>query len=163
MVGFDFILIMCIFYNYIWAQTMFLYKTESFLTFSNKKFPIGGPKSPCPQVTALCVAFYNIKMSHPDIWIWSKYFFHEGNSNVRNSRAEVFCKKGVLRNFPKFAGKHLCQSLFFNKVPGLRPAILLLKRPWHRCFPVNFVKFLRKSFFKEHLWLLLESQYWFWC
>ena len=29
---------------------------------------------------------------------------------------EVFCKKGVLINFVKFAGKHLCQSLFFNKV-----------------------------------------------
>ena len=25
-------------------------------------------------------------------------------------------KKGVLRNFAKFTGKHLCQSLFFNKV-----------------------------------------------
>ena len=24
---------------------------------------------------------------------------------------EVFCKKGVLRRFPKFTGKHLCQSL----------------------------------------------------
>ena len=27
-------------------------------------------------------------------------------------------KKGVLRNFAKFSGKHLCQSLFFNKVAG---------------------------------------------
>ena len=26
--------------------------------------------------------------------------------------------KGVLRNFAKFTGKHLCQSLFFNKVAG---------------------------------------------
>ena len=25
-------------------------------------------------------------------------------------------RKGVLRNFTKFTGKHLCQSLFFNKV-----------------------------------------------
>ena len=50
---------------------------------------------------------------------------------VRNNRPEVFCKKGVLRNFAKFTGKHLCQSLFFNKVAGLR------------CFPVNFVKFLK--------------------
>ena len=25
-------------------------------------------------------------------------------------------KKGVLRNFTKFTEKHLCQSLFFNKV-----------------------------------------------
>ena len=37
---------------------------------------------------------------------------------VRSSRPEVFCKKGVLRNFAKFTGKHLCQSLFFSKVPG---------------------------------------------
>ena len=39
--------------------------------------------------------------------------------------------KGVLRNFAKFKGKYLCQSLFF------------IKRPWHSCFPVNFEKFLR--------------------
>ena len=34
----------------------------------------------------------------------------------RSSRSEVFCKKGGLRNFVKFTGKHLCQSLFFNTV-----------------------------------------------
>ena len=33
----------------------------------------------------------------------------------RSSRPEVFCKKGVLRNFTKFIGKHLCHRLFFNK------------------------------------------------
>ena len=27
----------------------------------------------------------------------------------------MFCKKGTLRNFSKFTGKHLCWSLFFNK------------------------------------------------
>ena len=32
---------------------------------------------------------------------------------------EVFCKKGVLRNFAKLTEKDLCQSLFFNKVAGL--------------------------------------------
>ena len=37
----------------------------------------------------------------------------------RSSRPEVFCRKGVLRNFAKFTGKHLCQSLFFSKVAGL--------------------------------------------
>ena len=65
---------------------------------------------------------------------------------------EVFCKKGVLRNFAKFTGKHLCQSLFFDKVAGLRPATLLKKRLWHRCFPVNFAEFLWTPFFTEHLW-----------
>ena len=33
----------------------------------------------------------------------------------RSSRPEVFCKKSVLRNFVKFTGEYLCQSLFFNK------------------------------------------------
>ena len=70
----------------------------------------------------------------------------------RSSRPELFCKKGVLKDFTKFTGKHLCQSLFFNKVAGLRPATLFKKRLWHRCFPVNFAKFLRTPFFKEHLW-----------
>ena len=63
----------------------------------------------------------------------------------------MFFKKGVLRNLTKFTGKHLCKSLFFNKVAGLRPAALLKKRLWHRCFPVNFAKFLRTPFFTEHL------------
>ena len=37
----------------------------------------------------------------------------------RSSRQVVFCKKGILKNFAKFTGKHLCQSLYFNKVAGL--------------------------------------------
>ena len=50
----------------------------------------------------------------------------EGNN--RSSHSEMFCKKGVLENFAKFIGKHLCLSLFFNKVAGLRPVTLLKKR-----------------------------------
>ena len=53
-------------------------------------------------------------------------------------------KKGVLRNFTQFTGKHLYQS-----VASLRPATLLKKRLWHRCFPVNFAKFLRTPFFQN--------------
>ena len=41
----------------------------------------------------------------------------------RSSHLRSSLKKGVLRNFTKFAGKHLCQSLFFKKVTG--PATLL--------------------------------------
>ena len=34
---------------------------------------------------------------------------------------------------------------------------LLKKRLWHRCFPVNFAKFLKTPFLTEHLrWLLLN-------
>ena len=31
---------------------------------------------------------------------------------------------------------------------SLRPADLLKKRLWHKCFPVNFVKFLRITFLR---------------
>ena len=55
----------------------------------------------------------------------------------RSVLPEVFCNKGALRNFAKFTGKHLCQSL------------------WRRCFLVNFAKFLRTPFIVEHLWWLL--------
>ena len=48
-----------------------------------------------------------------------------------SSHPDKFRKKGVLRNFTKFTGKHPCQSLLFNKVAGLR------------------------SFFIEHLWWLI--------
>ena len=41
---------------------------------------------------------------------------------------EILFKKGVLRNFAKFTGKHLCQSLFFNKIAGLRPILKKLSR-----------------------------------
>ena len=48
----------------------------------------------------------------------------------RSSRSEVLCKK--VCNF---------------------------KSLWHRCFPVNFAKFLRTLLFIEHLmWLLLEME-----
>ena len=75
---------------------------------------------------------------------------------VRSSHWNCSVRKGVLKNFTKFTRKHLCQSLSFNKVAGLRCAALLKKRVWHKCFPVNFVKFLRTPCFAEHLlWLLL--------
>ena len=72
--------------------------------------------------------------------------------NVGSSCPDVFRKKGVLRNFAKFTGIHLCQRLFFNKVAGLRPETLLKKSLWHRCFPVNIAKFLKTPIFIERLW-----------
>ena len=64
---------------------------------------------------------------------------------LRSNRPEVFCKKDVLRNFTNFTGKHLCQRLLFNKVSKFFK--LLKKSLWHRCFPVNFMKFLRTPLF----------------
>ena len=67
----------------------------------------------------------------------------------RSSHQRCFIKTVVLKNFEKLTGKHLYQSLSFNKVEGLRPATLLKKRLWHMCFLVNFAKFLRTPFLQN--------------
>ena len=60
-------------------------------------------------------------------------------------------KKGVFYKLHKFTGKHLCQSLFFNKFAGLRAATLSKKKLSHRYFPVNFAKFLRNFTYRTPL------------
>ena len=52
---------------------------------------------------------------------------------------------GVLRNFVKFTGKHLCQSL-------------LKKRLCHRCCSLNFTKFLKTTFLQNTSKRLLLKQ-----
>ena len=55
-------------------------------------------------------------------------------------------KKGVVRNFTKFTGKPLSlKKSFLKKLQ----AFLLKRKLWHRCFPKNFVKFLRIPFLKN--------------
>ena len=74
---------------------------------------------------------------------------------IRSSHQRCSVRKVVLRNFAQFRGKHLRQVLFHNKIAGREPATLRKKRLWHRCFPVNFSKFLRTPLLTEHLWWLL--------
>ena len=38
------------------------------------------------------------------------------NFNMQKQSSGGILQKGVLRNFAKLTGKHLCQSFFFNKV-----------------------------------------------
>ena len=63
---------------------------------------------------------------------------------IQKVRPEVFHKTDV--------SKHFRSSRPFR----LRSATLLKMRLWHRCFPMNFVKFLRMPYFTEQFrWLLL--------
>ena len=78
----------------------------------------------------------------------------------RRIHPEVFCKKNVRRNFDKFAEKHLCWSLSFNKVSGLQPATFLENRlstkNIRETFSCEFGKiFKKRTIFIEHLRLLL--------
>ena len=68
---------------------------------------------------------------------WEASYWMCEPSKDRSSCPEVFYK------IAKFTEKHLYKSLW------LRPATLLKKRPWHRCFPVNFEKLWRIHFLKN--------------
>ena len=58
----------------------------------------------------------------------------------------MFCEKGVLRNLAKFTGKYLCQSLFLNKVAGLRPATLLKKKALAQELYCEFCEISKNTF-----------------
>ena len=60
----------------------------------------------------------------------------------RSSHRRCSTNTGVLRNF---------SEPLFNKAAGLRPATLLKKKLWRRCFPMSFARFLRTSFYRTPL------------
>ena len=67
--------------------------------------------------------------------------------NSRNSRPEVFCKKGAIKYFVKFNRP----GSFFNKVAGLS---LFIKKE-ALIFSWEFYEISKSTFFMEHLWWLL--------
>ena len=69
-----------------------------------------------------CLSKTKSNLSYSKILRWSRNHrkSHRKKRTHRSSRPEVFCKQGVLKIFTKFTGKYLCQSLFFNKVAGLK-------------------------------------------
>ena len=62
-------------------------------------------------------------------------------------------KKGVLRNFKKFAGKRLCKNLIFNKVARIRPANFSKKDTLAQVFSCEFCEISKNTFSVEHLWV----------
>ena len=83
--------------------------------------------------------------------------------NVRSSRSQMFFKIGVLKNFSKFTGQRLWQSLFLKKVSGFRAVTLLKRRIRHSCvFQWICETFKYAFFYIEHLrWLLLKRSLFF--
>ena len=59
---------------------------------------------------------------------------------------EVFRKKNVFLEILQNSQKDICARVSFLIIYRRPPATLLKKRLLHRCFPVNFPKFLRTSF-----------------
>ena len=65
---------------------------------------------------------------------------------TRTSDQRCSVRKGVLRNFAKFTGKHLCQVLFYNKVAGPEPAALLKKETLAQVFSYEFCEISENTF-----------------
>ena len=63
-----------------------------------------------------------------------------------SSRPEVFCKNGVLRNFAKLTGKHLRQSLFFNKIAGIKASNFIEKETLAQVFSCEFCEISKNTF-----------------
>ena len=73
-------------------------------------------------------------------------------SNARSSYRRCSGRKGVFRNFAKFTGKHLRQSLIFNKVAGLT-CNFIKKGTLAQVFSCEFCKISKNAFFTEYLWV----------
>ena len=65
---------------------------------------------------------------------------------LRSRRPDVFCEKGVLKNSAKFTGKHLFQSLFFNKVAG-GACNFIKKESLAQVFLCEFCEISKNTFF----------------
>ena len=61
--------------------------------------------------------------------------------NKRISCLKVFYKTDILKNFAKFTGKHLCQSLFSRSVTSLK------KETVAQLFSCEFCEIFKNSFF----------------
>ena len=92
-----------------------------------------------------------------------EHFFHLKfpllSSDLKNvlttdSPMQPFANVLQIRSYCKFPDNHkkyMCWSLFLIhaliKLQDWWPATLLKKRPQHRCFPVNVLKCLKKTFY----------------
>ena len=101
---------------------------------------------------------------------WSSRKMHEISSKLkikaiewchwlrycRRSHQRCSLKKGVLKNFTKFTGKHLCQSLFLIKLQAW-DLQLIEKETLAQVFSCKFWKTCKSTFFTEHLWTTASS------
>ena len=87
---------------------------------------------------------------------WSEMGSRSFSCLYRGTHRRCSIEKGVLKNFAKLTGKHLCQSLFFNEVADLGPATLLKNILLHSArvllvLSCEFFEIFKSTLFKGHL------------
>ena len=96
--------------------------------------------------------FFQIFQIHTFFQIYTLVNHIDGNTGHeewlsgkhRTSPPNVFCKKGVLENFTKFTGKHLCQSLFLIKLQASDVFLGI------QVFSYEYYEVFKNSFFMQY-------------
>ena len=96
-------------------------------------------------------AFYKYIIWHVKLLLFAQVSYTRDSRRNRSSHQMCSMKKGVLKNFAKFIGKHLCQSLFFNKVAG-GACNFIKKENLARVFSCKFCEISKNTLFTEYLW-----------
>ena len=91
-------------------------------------------------------------------YIWTEYedLLYQYHWPFQKQPPQALYKKGILKKNTKFTGKCLCQSLFFNKFAGLRPAVLVKNR-LAQLFSLWILRNFKNSFLQNILNRLLLS------
>ena len=82
---------------------------------------------------------FSLSLNRKNVWLWESW-----GRNYR-SCSQIFLKIGALKNFTNFTTEHLCWHHFLIKFL----INFIKKRLQHNCFPVNWAKFLRRSFLQN--------------
>ena len=92
-------------------------------------------------------------------WVFFLVKLQAGNLRLsESSHRRCSVKKGVLKNFANFTGKHLCWRLFFMKLQFWRPVTLSKKTPTH-VFSRDINEIFKNSYFDELLWITVYELY----
>ena len=104
---------------------------------------------------------FNTLTLEPQMSLMKENFFYKKLPFLLVALTDFVSKKEIvgliflLTSWSKHTASYLLYVVQDNH--GLRPATLSKKRLWHKCFPVNFAKFLRTPLFTDLLrWLLFE-------
>ena len=140
---------------YEFSQTIFYKITVLYQCQTNKNMPVwvlhfikvaGSRPAPLLKLNFFTDIFERFCLYNQFDTLQNSYF--EEYSFLRSSSPEVFCIKGAFKSLAKFTAKHQCLAQpHFKYRWTSQPPTLLKNRLWHSCFSVNFVKFLKISFF----------------
>ena len=78
---------------------------------------------------------------------------------VLQNSEENTCARSSFLKLCNLHRKTLVLEPFFNKVADLHASNFIKKRLQYRCFPMNIVKFLKNTYFEEHLITLTASKH----